>query len=256
MERKKFLTRSLGITGLGTVLIDACRKTEVSDSSSSASTTTTDGDCTVSPTETEGPFPYTTDGTTKSEIANPLNRSDIRTNSSDGAIQTGLPLSVVITVVNVNNSCALVSNARVDIWHCNEVGYYSGYANQNGGLSGLAISYLGQNWLRGYQLTDTSGGAKFTTIYPGWYQGRATHIHFEVYVNNVMMKTTQLTFPEIISDAVHVTTLYSAHGINPIRNASDSVFGDSATDLAKEIFTMNGDTTNGYTATHRIGISI
>jgi hypothetical protein len=70
------------------------------------------------------------------------------------------------------------------------------------------------------------------------------------------MKTTQFTFPENISDTVHVTTLYSAHRINPIRNASDSVFGDSATDLANEIFTMNGDTTNGYTAIHQIGISI
>src|SRR6266404_3222858 len=113
MERKKFLTRTLGIAVLGAVLIDACKKTEIAGSSTTS--TSTDGDCIPSPTETEGPFPYTADGTTRSEISNPLNRSDIRTNSSDGAIQTGLPLSIIITIVNVNNSCALVSDARVDL---------------------------------------------------------------------------------------------------------------------------------------------
>jgi len=254
MERKRFLTRSLGIAGLSAVLIDACRKTEVS--SSATPVTSTDGECIVSPTETEGPFPYTSDGNTRSEISNPLDRVDIRMNSSDGAIQAGLPLSIIITIVNVNNNCALVPDVRVDLWHCNRNGFYSGYGNQSGGLNGTANSYLGENWLRGYQLTDSNGQVKFTTIYPGWYQGRATHIHFEVYVNNVMKKTTQLTFPETISDAVHITSLYSAHGINPIRNASDSVFGDSTTDLANEYFTMTGNTTNGYAALHQIGIAL
>jgi protocatechuate 3,4-dioxygenase beta subunit len=253
MERKNFLRNSLGLAGLGALLLDACKKSEIS---SSVVTTTTDGSCIVSPAETEGPFPYTTDGNTRSEISNPLNRADIRSNSSDGVLQTGLPLSLIITVVNVNNNCALVSGARVDLWHCNRYGYYSGYGNQSGGLNGQANSYLGENWLRGYQLTDSNGEAKFTTIYPGWYQGRATHIHFEVYLDSVMKKTTQLTFPETISDAVHVTSLYAAHGINTTRNANDNVFGDSATDLANEIFTMTGDATNGYTGTHTIGLAL
>jgi protocatechuate 3,4-dioxygenase beta subunit len=254
MERKKFLTRSLGIAGFGAVLMEACKKTEAS--SNLTTTTSTDGECIVSPTETEGPFPYTSDGNTKSEISNPLNRSDVRTNSSDGAIQPGLPLSITLTIVNVNNNCALIPDVRVDLWHCNRNGFYSGYSNQSGGLSGTANSYLGENWLRGYQMTDSNGEAKFTTIFPGWYQGRATHIHFEVYVNGVMKKTTQLTFPETISDAIYETSLYSAHGINPIRNAVDSVFGDSTVDLANEYFTMTGDVMNGYAASHQIGIEL
>jgi protocatechuate 3,4-dioxygenase beta subunit len=253
MHRKKFLAKSLGLTGLGVILLDACKKSGIS---TETTTTSTDGSCIVSPTETEGPFPYTADGNTKSEISNPLDRSDIRSNSADGVLQSGLPLSLIITVVNVNNSCAVVEGARVDLWHCNRNGYYSGYSNQNGGLSGQPNSYLGQNWLRGYQLTDSNGEAKFTTVYPGWYSGRATHIHFEIYIDNVMKKTTQLSFPESISDVVHLTSLYAAHGLNSTRNANDNVFGDSASDLANEIFTMTGDVTNGYIGTHTIGLSL
>jgi len=85
-------------------------------------------------------------------------------------------------------------------------------------------SYVGQTWLRGYQLTDTSGKAQFITIYPGWYQGRATHIHIEVFVNNVLKKTNQITFAESISDVVHVSSLYAAHGINSMRTSSDGIF--------------------------------
>jgi protocatechuate 3,4-dioxygenase beta subunit len=253
MERKKFLTASLGLAGLGTILIDACKKTSVANSTTDAGT---DGNCVVAPTETEGPFPYTADGTTKSEISNPLNRSDIRSNSSDNVLQTGIPLSLVLQVVNVNNNCSAVSGVRVDLWHCNKDGYYSGYGNQTGGLSGISNSYLGQNWLRGYQVTDASGQAKFTTIFPGWYQGRATHIHFEIFIDGVLKKQTQMTFPETISDAVQVTSLYASHGINTTRNASDQVFGNSSTDLANETFTITGDVANGYTASHNLGLAL
>jgi protocatechuate 3,4-dioxygenase beta subunit len=252
MERKKFLTTSLGLSAIGTILIDACKKTTVTDSTEAG----TDSGCVVAPTEEEGPFPYTADGTTKSEISNPLNRADIRSNSSDGVLQTGVPLSLVLQVVDSNNNCSSVSGVRVDLWHCNKDGYYSGYGNQSGGLSGLSNSYLGQNWLRGYQVTDSSGQVKITTIYPGWYQGRATHIHFEIFVNGVLKKTTQMAFPETISDAVHQSSLYAAHGVNTTRNANDQVFGNSSTDLANETFTITGDLTNGYTATHNLGIAL
>ncbi len=237
MERKSFLKNSLGFIGMGAVLAEACKK-DVTGS------TTTTGDCIVTPTEVEGPYPYV-----GGEITNPLERTDIT------AGQTGLPLVLTFTVVDANNNCAIVPGARVDIWHCNKDGYYSGYGNQNGGVLGTQ-SYVGQTWLRGYQLANAKGEAAFTTIYPGWYQGRATHIHVEVFVNNVLKKATQITFPETISDAVHISGLYAAHGINSMRNASDGIFNNSATDLANETVAVTGDTTNGYTGSYTIGIQL
>ena len=237
-SRKKFLKNFLiGATSVP-ILIEACKKSTVTDPGSGSGSGTTS--CIVSPEETEGPYPYPS-----GEINNPLQRMDI----TGG--QTGLPLGLAFQVLNTNNSCAAVAGARVDIWHCNKDGYYSGYANQPGYLG--TLSYTGATWLRGYQLAGSDGKAQFTTIYPGWYTGRATHIHIEVYVNNVLKKTTQVTFLETISDAVHTTGLYAAHGVNTMRNASDNVFSDS---VSKEIVTLSGDTSSGYTGTFVIGVAL
>ena len=247
MERKDFLRNSIGVIGLTALIpvINSCKK----DSSTSGTTTGTtsgssSGSCIITADEVEGPYPYV-----GGEITNPLQRADV----TGG--QTGLPLALIFTVVNANNSCAAVSGARVDIWHCNKDGYYSGYGNQTGGSLGTK-SYTGETWLRGYQLTDTSGKATFNTIYPGWYMGRATHIHIEVFVNNILKKTTQITFPETISDAVHITSLYAAHGVNTTRNSSDGILGNSATDLANETVALTGDTTNGYSGNYTIGLAL
>jgi len=249
MERKNFLKAFAVAAAAGPMLIDACKKDSSSASATSTTTkstttTTTDSSsCTLTPTETEGPYPYP-----GGELTNPLDRSDII------ETQTGIPLSLTLNVVNTNSSCAAVSSARVDIWHCNKDGYYSGYANQPG-ISG-ELSYVGKTFLRGYQLSDTDGVVKFSTIYPGWYGGRATHIHFEVYVDSVLKKTTQITFSETISDAVDVSTLYAGLGVNPIRNASDSVFGDSATDLANETVALTGSISAGYSGSYTIGLAL
>ncbi len=241
MERKNFLKNSLGLLSAG-VLIDACKKRDAA--STTATTTSTSGDCIVTPTEVEGPYPYV-----GGEITNPLQRADVT------AGQTGVPLAISFEVVNVNSSCAAVTGARVDIWHCNKDGYYSGYGAQTGGSLGTK-SYLGKTWLRGYQLTDSAGKLTFNTIYPGWYQGRATHIHIEVFVNNVLKKATQINFSETVSDAVHVSTLYAAHGINSMRNANDEIFNNSATDLANETVAVTGDIANGYAGSYTIGLSV
>lgn len=245
MERKSFLRTFAVAAAAGPLLIEACKKDSTSTQTDTTTTTTsTNGTtCTTTPTETEGPYPYV-----GGEITNPLNRADVTSG------QTGVPLAVNFLVVNVNDNCNVVTGARVDIWHCNKDGYYSGYANQPGLLG--SKSYVGETWLRGYLLTDSSGLAKFTTIYPGWYGGRATHIHMEVFVNSVLKKVSQLTFSETISDVVHVSTLYAAHGINPIRNASDSVFGDSATDLALETLALTGSVSAGYSGTFTIGVAL
>jgi protocatechuate 3,4-dioxygenase beta subunit len=249
MERKNFLRTFAIAAATGPMVLEACKKTASDDataSSTASSTTTLSSTSTTTgetPTETEGPYPYV-----GGEITNPLQRVDV----TDG--QTGVPLALKLTVINVNSSKVVVPNVRVDMWQCNKDGYYSGYASQPGILG--TQSYVGKTWLRGYQLSDTNGLVNFTTIYPGWYSGRATHIHLEVYINNVLKKTAQMAFPETISDVVHVSTLYAANGINPTRNASDSVFGDSATDLANETLSLTGSVAAGFTGTYTIGLAL
>jgi len=242
MERKKFLKAFVFAAAAGPMIIDSCKKDGTS-SSTSTSTTSDSSSCIVTATEVEGPYPYP-----GGELTNPLERSDITES------QTGVPLTLTINVVNADGSCAVVANARVDIWHCNKDGYYSGYANQTGILG--TEDYTGKTFLRGYQLTDTSGQVKFVTIYPGWYSGRTTHIHFEVYVNSVLKKTTQIAFPESINSAVDTSTLYASLGVNPLSNSEDSILGNSATDLANETVSLSGSVSAGYTGTYTIGLAL
>lgn len=249
MERKRFLKTFALVAATGPMIIESCKKetTSKSGTTSTTSTTTTtsaSGSCITTPTETEGPYPYV-----GGEITNPLNRSDV----TEGT-QTGVALTLNFVVVNTNNSCNVVENARVDIWHCNKDGYYSGYANQPGILG--SKSYVGQTWLRGYQLSDSSGVVKFTTIYPGWYSGRATHIHIEVYINNVLKKTGQVAFSQTITDLVYASALYTALGTNPTTNTTDNVFGNSATDLANETLSLTGSVSAGYSGAYTIGLAL
>ncbi len=236
MKRKDFLLKGgLGFIGISTV-IDACKKESVENAASNFVSHTDATGCIVTPTETEGPFAYP-----GGEIKNPLNRSDVREN------QGGVLFILVFKVVNTNNACAVVPGARVDIWQCNKDGYYSGYTNK--GYLGIK-NLTGKTWLRGFQLTNSNGVVRFTTIYPGWYPGRATHIHFEVFINKVLKKTGQIAFPETVNNQVYATSLYKAHGPNPRKNIDDHVFGNSAADLANEtvvISTVNNILHGNYT---------
>ena len=243
MERKNFLKTFAMMAAAGPMIIDGCKKDGAAKSTTTTSTSTTSGSCIVTASETEGPYPYV-----GGESTNPLDRSDVT------AGQTGVPLTLSFVVVDANNSCNVVTGARVDIWHCNKDGYYSGYANQNSGLG--AKSYVGETWLRGYQLTDSTGVAKFSTIYPGWYSGRATHIHVEVFVNGVMKKTTQICFSESINSVVYASSLYSSHGVNPLTNEADGILGNSLTDLANETVSLTGSVAEGYSGSYTIGIQL
>lgn len=241
MERKDFLKSSIGLISISAAL-EACKKESAEATVSSVNkTNTVAADCIVTPEEVEGPFPYP-----GGEIKNPLNRNDVR----EG--QAGVTLILTFKVVNVNNNCAVVRGARVDIWQCNRNGYYSGYVDD--GFLGIK-DYRGKTWLRGFLLTDSKGLVHFTTIYPGWYINRATHIHFEVYQNRHLRKTGQIAFPEATNDEIYATRLYKAHGPNPTSNRADRVFGNSATDLANEtaqIVKKNNELHANYT----IGLSL
>ena len=159
--------------------------------------------------------------------------------------RAGLSLTLTLTVVNVNASCAAISGAAVEIWQCDAEGHYSEYAQP--GYNGT-----GQTFLRGLQTTNSSGQATFLTIYPGWYAGRATHIHVEIFVKGVSVKTTQVAFPEDITRLVYATGVYASHGQNSTTNATDNVFSDGT---STEMATLTGNTNSGYTATLTIGVS-
>ena len=236
MMKKVSRRDALGLLGLGGAALSlGCG----SDSSTTPTATTgtaptggstTSGACAVTPTETLGPYPSLTN----------FVRSDIREGKS------GLPLALTITIVNTGNSCGPVANAAVDIWQCDAQGQYSEYSQP--GYNGS-----GQTFLRGIQTTDASGRVTFTTVFPGWYQGRATHIHVEVKVNNSVVKVTQIAFEESVIAAVYATGVYAAKGRNPTSNASDMVFADS---LASETATITGgDATSGYSAAFTVSIN-
>ena len=244
-SRARFLKSLLiGATSVP-VLVEACSKSNGNSSSSNNSsgsdstyTGTSSSSCAASPTETSGPYPYDLSG----------NSAIFRTDITEG--KTGIPLSLTLTIVNSNNNCTVISGARVDIWHCDKDGYYSEY-NEPGYLG--TEDNTGKTFLRGIQLSDANGQVKFTTIYPGWYTGRVTHIHVEVFVNSVLKLTTQLAFPDTLNTTIYKTSLYSAHGQNSVTNTSDTIFSDS---YNSELVTISGDTTNGYTATFKVGVPL
>jgi protocatechuate 3,4-dioxygenase beta subunit len=169
------------------------------------------------PQQTEGP--YFVDGMP--------NRSDIRSDPSDGTVQQGLPLRLIIHVygVNHNGSCIPLKGAKVDIWHTNSQGVYSAISSQG---------TPDKKFLRGYQVTDNNGTVRFTTIYPGWYEGRSIHIHDKVRTFNASEKTlewtSQLYFDNSINEQVHRQPPYSKHGHPPMTNEQDGIYIGASTD--------------------------
>src|ERR687890_2154821 len=160
------------------------------------------------------------------------NRSDIRSDTSNGSIQEGIPLRLILNVYNVNDSngdgtgsCTPLKDAKVDIWHANSQGIYSGVQD-----AGTAEN----DFLRGYQMTDDNGTVQFTTIYPGWYEGRAIHIHVKVRTfegsNEDLEWTSQFYLNNSINELVHTQPPYSNHGPVDLRNEEDFIYTGSSTD--------------------------
>jgi len=154
------------------------------------------------------------------------NRSDIRSDPSDGSLQQGIPLRLVIYVYDADNgSCTPIKGAQVDIWHANSQGVYSGVNDQG---------TMGKKFLRGYQVTDDNGNVQFTTIYPGWYQGRAIHIHVKVRTfegsEKTLEWTSQFYLSNSINEQVHTQPPYSNHGLPDITNEQDGIYTGASTD--------------------------
>src|SRR6188508_2290795 len=153
------LDRRGAISMLGSVMavgvLGSCGGGEASSPAS------TNAQCVVTPALTEGPY----------FVDEMLNRSDIRSDPATGAARPGVPLDLTLALSQVGASgCGPLAGALVDMWHCDALGVYSDVSAQRS---------VGQQFLRGYQISDAGGNVRFTTIYPGWYQGRAVHIHFK-----------------------------------------------------------------------------
>ena len=244
MERKDFLKNglmaALGFTAIAP-LAASCNKNETvldpdTGTGSGSGSGTGSGSCSVSPTETAGPFP------TKSPSS--LVTNDIRSD------RTGVPFTIKITVNNSNNGCAALTGAIVDIWHCDKDGYYSEY----GGTGMQSANFTSVHFLRGRQTTDANGVVTFTSIFPGWYSGRAPHIHVHIYnTTGTSLLVTQIAFPTDICNTVYTTaTNYYTRGTQDTTNARDNVFSDS---LASQLATITGSVSAGYTLTHVITVA-
>ena len=181
--------------------------------------------CAVTPNETIGPYPSLTD----------LVRSDIREGKS------GTQLDLAITVVNTATSCVPLAGVNVEIWQCDATGNYSQYGTERA-----------QTYLRGIQTTDANGQVRFTTVYPGWYQGRATHIHVEVTRNGQSLKVTQIAFPDSVNADVYGSGVYASRGNNPTTNTRDMIFADS---INSEMASVAGNPSSGYSATFTVGLT-
>ncbi len=199
------------------------------------------GTCTLTATETDGPYPLYAILTNSI-----LTREDI----TEG--KTGVPLTLTITLEDLSNGCTPIVGAGIYIWHCDKDGIYSGYATSTNAGSTTTT------FLRGVQVTDSNGQVTFTTIYPGWYAGRITHVHAQVYLNDTLVSgtaiaTTQLAFPIDITTAVYDTSLYTKGQNTSVASFSaDNVFSDGT---STEMLSLTGDTTTGYAATMTIAIA-
>ncbi|NBA87276.1 intradiol ring-cleavage dioxygenase [Emticicia sp. CRIBPO] len=242
MKREDFLKRGFGSLGLFAAipLLSACKQTDVIDpettgattGTTGTTTTTTPSTCSVTNSETEGPFPTKTP-------------SSLVTNNIVSDRQ-GDKLTVNVIIRNVNNSCEVLPDAIVDIWHCDAAGNYSEY----GGTGMQSTNYTSVHFLRGRQTTGSTGLATWTSIYPGWYSGRAPHIHVHIYnAKGTSLLVTQIAFPEDISKLVYAQGVYKSHGQADTTNARDNVFGDGVTN---EMSVVTGDVTNGFVLTHTI----
>jgi protocatechuate 3,4-dioxygenase beta subunit len=165
---------SLAALGVSTVSIGSLKALAASISSNGA--------CLLTPQSVEGPYYFDPK----------LERSEI----TEG--HEGIPVKLKVQVIGAD--CHAISNARVDVWHADAQGFYSGYENQ--GDSGN-ISTKGQTFLRGTQFSNGAGEVLFTTIFPGWYPGRTTHIHFKVFLDKNTVLTAQIYFPDALNEFIY-----------------------------------------------------
>jgi len=269
-NRRQVLGLLGGLGGIGLLTLAGCgggdsdassARTRAGSGSSAAGggtgTTTTSGaattatECVAVPSETGGPYPA--DGSNGPNVLNQdgVVRSDIRSSfGSYSGTATGTPLTMKVTVLDLDNGCAPLKGAALYAWHCDGAGLYSLY-NQGA---------TNQNWCRGVQTTDANGTLTFTTVFPGAYMGRYPHVHFEVYPNlaaatggGTKLVTSQMAMPEAACTAVYATSGYetSARNFPQTPLSSDMVFRDG---VSQQMATVTGTPGSNLTSTLTIAV--
>jgi protocatechuate 3,4-dioxygenase beta subunit len=196
--------------------------------------------CIVRPEQTEGPY----------FVDERLHRSDIRSDPTSGTVTVGTPLAITFQVMRLKaGDCLPLPDAQIDIWHCDARGIYSDVQDPG-------FDTTGQKFLRGYQVTDAQGKAQFLTIYPGWYPIRTVHIHVKIRTAPVTQKsyafTSQVYFPDGLTDLVHTTAPYASMGSRKVTNHQDFIFRQGGQKLMLQPLRMH----DAYTAVFPVGLYI
>jgi protocatechuate 3,4-dioxygenase beta subunit len=257
-RREMLRVLGIGAAGLGAGLFVACSSDDGGSPPQAPADTATEGaspaataagsantgavatalpSCIVTPALTQGPY----------FVDEQLNRSDIRSDPGGAPARQGVELTLTLNVLSVaGGSCAPMSGATVDVWHCDALGAYSDVQD-----TGQGFNTRGQKWLRGLQVTSGDGQVKFTTIYPGWYPGRATHIHFKVRKDNREF-TSQFFFDDKLSDQIQDGFApYSQKGSRGRQqNATDGIYRQSNGMLQLDVQKSG----SGYATTFDIGV--
>ena len=247
-DRRDLLSRrqAMGLfAGLGAgVVAAACSGGSSSKGASSSTRTTSAGApgttassaaCVLTPEATEGPF-Y-------------LDLDKVRSDITEG--REGAPLDLKITVVDATG-CTPIKDAAVDVWHCDAGGVYSGFSQAGaGGPGGGQSATDEQTFLRGTQVTDANGLGEYRTIYPGWYRGRAVHIHTKVHVGGSVVHTGQLFFDDGLTDQVYQSAPYSSRGTPDVRNSADDIYRSAGAASAVLAVTPSAQ---GYTGEITVGV--
>jgi protocatechuate 3,4-dioxygenase beta subunit len=208
-------------------------------SSSTAGVTRPRYPCVVRPASTAGPY----------YVDEKLNRADIRSDPSDGSVRQGALLALTLNVSSITKgSCSPLKGAIIDIWQCDAAGVYSDAEDPN-------FNTLGRKFLRGYQLTDGSGVAKFTTIYPGWYPQRTPHIHYKIRspasAKSPYEFIGQMYFDEGLSDRVYARPPYATRGKRTVSNITDRIYNR---DGGRQSIVTVKPGSDGYAATFDVAV--
>ncbi|MBB3232570.1 intradiol ring-cleavage dioxygenase [Halomonas stenophila] len=199
--------------------------------------------CVARPRQTEGPY----------FVDTRLERSDLRSDPTDGTRKPGVPVVLAFHVSRFDDdACTPLAGAVVDLWQCDALGVYSGVQDFAG-----RFDTREQRFLRGYQVTDSRGMARFTTLYPGWYSGRAVHIHFKIRTDPEadlgLEFTSQLYFDDALTDRVHQQPPYAERGPRNVRNDADGIYRRSGGDELVLDLTESGE---GYRGDFQIALAM
>jgi protocatechuate 3,4-dioxygenase beta subunit len=196
--------------------------------------------CVFRPEQTEGPY----------FVDERLHRSDIRSDPTTGEVKAGVPFALTVALSRVEQGrCYALPGAQVDIWHCDALGIYSDVKDPS-------FNTIGNKFLRGYQLTNAEGEARFLTIYPGWYYGRTVHIHIKVRTapgtKGTFEFVSQMYFEDALSDRLHALPPYTAKGRRTARNHDDWIFRRGG----EQLMLAPTETADGQAAIFAVGLQL